>query len=127
MSIFDPQDILEINFYADTYGIDTISLGNSIAFAMECYENGILDKEKTGGLELTWRNADAALELIYQMARGEGFGMVVGQGIRAMKKLFVEEYGADPKFLQDIGMEVKGLEISEYMTKEFLPNRVVMP
>ncbi len=87
---------------------------------MECYENGILDKEKTGGLELTWRNADAALELIHQMARGEGFGMVVGQGIRAMKKLFVEEYGADPKFLQDIGMEVKGLEISEYMTKESL-------
>ena len=79
LSIFDPQDILEINFYADTYGIDTISLGNSIAFAMECYENGILDKEKTGGLELTWGNADAALELIHQMARGEGFGMIVGR------------------------------------------------
>jgi aldehyde:ferredoxin oxidoreductase len=41
--------VLEMNFYADTYGIDTISLGNSIAFAMECYENGILDKEKPAG------------------------------------------------------------------------------
>jgi aldehyde:ferredoxin oxidoreductase len=45
-----------MNFYADTYGIDTISLGNSIAFAMECYEYGILNKERTGGLELTWGN-----------------------------------------------------------------------
>jgi len=120
LSIFNPQDVLEINFYADTYMIDTISLGNSIAFAMECYENGILDQDKTGGLELTWGNADAVLELIHQMARGEGFGMVVGQGIRYMKQYFAEKYGADPAFLQDIGMEVKGLEISEYMTKESL-------
>lgn len=120
LAIFDPQDVLEINFYADTYMIDTISLGNSIAFAMECYENGILDKAKTGGLELTWGNADAVLEIIHQMARGEGFGLIVGQGIRYMKQYFSEHYHADPAFLQDIGMEVKGLEISEYMTKESL-------
>lgn len=118
--IFNPQDILEINFYADTYGIDTISLGNSIAFAMECWEYGILNKEITGGLELTWGNADAALELIHQMARGEGFGMIVGQGVRGMKKIFAEQYGADSKLLWDIGMEVKGMEVSEYMTKESL-------
>ncbi len=55
--LFDPGVVLEINFYADTYGIDTISLGNSIAFAMECYENGILNLERTGGLDLTWGNA----------------------------------------------------------------------
>jgi len=47
--IFDPDDILEMNFYCDTYGIDTISCGNSIAFAMECYEYGVLDQKKTGG------------------------------------------------------------------------------
>jgi aldehyde:ferredoxin oxidoreductase len=120
LCIFDAADILEMNFYADTYGIDTISLGNSIAFAMECYEYGILDKEKTGGLELTWGNADAALELIHQMARGEGFGLLVGQGVRAMKKAFAEMYGADAALLQDIGMEVKGMEVSEYLTKESL-------
>jgi aldehyde:ferredoxin oxidoreductase len=120
LCIFDPADVLELNFYADTYGIDTISLGNSIAFAMECYEYGILDKEKTGGLELTWGNADVTLELVHQMARGEGFGMVIGQGIRSMKKVFVEQFGADGALLQDIGMEVKGMEISEYLTKESL-------
>ncbi len=118
IGVFDPEDVLELNFYADTYGIDTISLGNSIAFAMECYALGILDKVKTGGLDLIWGNADAALDLIHQMAIGEGFGLVVGQGVRSMKKVFVEQFGADAKTLHDIGMEVKGMEISEYISKE---------
>jgi aldehyde:ferredoxin oxidoreductase len=87
---------------------------------MECYEAGILDKEKTGGLEFVWGNADACLAAIHQMAEGTGFGVTIGQGIRAMKKIFADEYGADATFLHDIGMEIKGLEISEYMTKESL-------
>lgn len=118
--IFDPQDLLELNFYADTYGIDTISVGNSTAFAMECYENGILTQEHTGGMELTWGNAPVAIELLHQMARGEGFGVIVGQGVRGMKRIFVEQFGADAQFLQDIGAENKGLEYSNYMTKESL-------
>ena len=118
--IFDPEAILEINFYCDTYGIDTISFGTLTAFVMECYEAGILDKEKTGGLELRFGNAEAAIELLHQMARGEGFGKIAGQGVRRMKQIFVEEYGADPQFLQDIGMEAKGLEYSEYVSKESL-------
>ena len=120
IGIFDPKDVVEINFYCDTYGVDTISFGTSTAFVMECYENGILNKERTGGLELTWGNADAALELLHQMASGKGFGVTVGKGVRAMKALFAEEYGADPNFLQDIGMEAKGLEYSQYMSKESL-------
>jgi len=118
--IFDPDDILEMNFYCDNYGMDTISFGTGTAFVMECYEAGVLDKEKTGGLELNFGNADAALELLHQMARGEGFGKIAGQGIRRMKKYFVDEFGADPQFVQDIGMEAKGLEYSEYVTKESL-------
>ena len=118
--IFDPETILEINYYCDTYGIDTISFGTSVAFAMECYEAGILTPEITGGLELAFGNADALLELLHQMARGEGFGVVIGQGVRRMKRLFADEYGADPAFLGDIGMEAKGLEFSEYITKESL-------
>ncbi|HPM05291.1 MAG TPA: aldehyde ferredoxin oxidoreductase C-terminal domain-containing protein, partial [Candidatus Cloacimonas sp.] len=120
IGIFDPKDVVEINFYCDTYGVDTISFGTSTAFAMECYENGILNQERTGGLDLSWGNADAALELLHQMARGEGFGVTVGKGVRAMKKIFAEQYGADPDFLQDIGMEAKGLEYSQYMSKESL-------
>ncbi|MBN2154524.1 MAG: aldehyde:ferredoxin oxidoreductase [Candidatus Lokiarchaeota archaeon] len=116
--VWDPKWILEVNFYCDTYGLDTISVGTGIAFVMECYESGILNKEITGGLELNFGNAEAAMELVHQMARGEGFGMIVGKGIRQMKKIFADNYGGDPQFLQDIGMEHKGLEVSEYMTKE---------
>ncbi len=118
--VWDPIWVLETNFYCDTYGLDTISVGTGIAFVMECFEAGVLNKEITGGLELNFGNAEAALELIHQMARGEGFGAVVGQGIVGMKKIFPERYGADPQFLQDIGMEHKGLEFSEYVTKESL-------
>ncbi|MCX7780929.1 MAG: aldehyde:ferredoxin oxidoreductase [Negativicutes bacterium] len=118
--IFDPEYILECNFYCDTYGIDTISFGNIVGFIMECYENGILDKEKTGGLELRFGNADAALELLHQMARGEGFGKIAGLGVRRLKKYFIEHFGADERFVNDIGMEAKGLEYSMYMSKESL-------
>ncbi|MBI5295387.1 MAG: aldehyde:ferredoxin oxidoreductase [Chloroflexi bacterium] len=117
---FDAQKVLELNFYCDTYGVDSISYANCVAFAMECYEEGILNTEITGGLELNFGNGAAALELLHQMARGEGFGVIVGQGVRYMKEMFVREYGADPKFIQDIGMEIKGMEISEYLTKESL-------
>ncbi len=118
--IFDADYVIEMNFYCDTYGLDTISVGTALAFAMECYEMGLIDKKATGGLDLRFGNKDAALELVHQMSRGEGFGVIVGQGIRRMKKVFAEEYGADSRVLQDIGMESKGLEFSEYVTKESL-------
>ena len=47
--IFDPEAIIEMNFYCDTYGIDTISFGTAMAFVMECFEAGVLDLDKTGG------------------------------------------------------------------------------
>ncbi len=120
MGIFDPYTILELNFYCDAYGLDTISLGTGIAFVMECFEMGLINETHTGGLHLNFGNRVAALELVHRMARGEGFGKIVGQGIRRMKKIFAEEYGADAAIMQDIGMESKGLEFSEYMTKESL-------
>ncbi len=118
--VWDPEWVLEANFYCDTYGLDTISVGTGIAFVMECFEEGIINKEITGGLELNFGNAGAALELIHQMAQGTGFSVIVGQGIRKMKEIFADKYGIDQFFLQDIGMEHKGLEFSEYMTKESL-------
>jgi len=120
IGVFDAHAILELNFYCDTYGIDTISFGTLTAFVMECYERGIITKEQTGGLELTFGNKWAAYELIHQMSRGEGFGKIAGLGIRKMKDVFVNEFGADRDFLNDIGMEQKGLEYSEYMSKESL-------
>ncbi|MCW4044853.1 MAG: aldehyde:ferredoxin oxidoreductase [Candidatus Bathyarchaeota archaeon] len=118
--IFDADYVIEINFYCDIYGLDTISVGTAVAFAMECCELGLIDKRVTGGLDLRFGNKEAALELVHQMARGEGFGAVVGQGVRRMKQLFAEKYKANAAVLRDIGMESKGLEFSEYVTKESL-------
>ena len=119
--IFDPHWVIECNFYCDTYGIDTISFGTLCAFVMECWQRGILNAERTGGLELTWGNGESQMELMHQMARGQGFGAeFAGQGVLRMKKLFAEKGWADYKFLDDIGMEGKGLEQSQYMSKESL-------
>jgi aldehyde:ferredoxin oxidoreductase len=118
--IFNPDYIIEANFYCDTYGICTISWGTIMAFVMECFENGILNEERTGGLKLNFGNADSAMELLHQLARGEGFGLIAGMGVRKMKQLFAENGWGDAQFLQDIGMENKGLEYSEYVSKESL-------
>ncbi len=118
--IFNPDFTIEANFYCDTYGICTITWGTILGFVMECYENGILNDERTGGLKLNFGNADDAMELLHQLARGEGFGVVAGQGVRKMKELFAAKGWGDPQFLQDIGMENKGLEYSQYVSKESL-------
>ena len=120
LGIFDPFIILEMNFYCDAYGLDTISVGTSIAFVMECFEMGLINSDHTDGMDLSFGNRLNALELVHQMAKGEGFGVIVGQGIRRMKAIFAQDFGADPGIMQDIGMEAKGLEFAEYVSKESL-------
>ena len=118
--IFNPDYIIEANFYCDTYGICAISFGTITAFVMECYENGILNDQRTGGLKLNFGNADSAMEMLHQMGRGEGFGLIAGMGVHKMKQMFAENGWGDAGFLNDIGMENKGLEYSQYVSKESL-------
>jgi len=118
--IFDPEYIIETNFYCDTYGICTITWSTLTAFIMECYQNGILNKERTGGLDLNFGNSEAAIEMLHQLARGEGFGKIAGTGVRKMKELFIKNGWGEAGFLNDIAMENKGLEYSQYMPKESL-------
>ncbi|HBS88187.1 MAG: aldehyde:ferredoxin oxidoreductase [Bacteroidetes bacterium GWF2_38_335] len=120
LGIFNPDFTIETNFYCDTYGICTITFGTLMGFVMECYENGILNEERTGGLKLNFGNADACMEVLHQMARGEGFGKIAGLGVRKMKEMFIAKGWGDPQFIQDIGMENKGLEYSQYVSKESL-------
>ena len=120
MGCFDGDFLAEFNFYCDTYGVDTISVGTCMAFVMECYENGIIDKEYTGGLEVPFGATDATLEILHQMAKGEGFGVEVGQGIKKLKEKWSKMRPDMADFMHDIGMEVKGLEYSEYVSKESL-------
>jgi aldehyde:ferredoxin oxidoreductase len=119
-AIFDPGYIIETNFYCDTYGVCTITWSTVTAFVMECYENNILNKERTGGLDLKFGNAEAALEMLHQLARGEGFGKIAGTGVRKMKELFIKNGWGNEAFINDIAMENKGLEYSQYMPKESL-------
>jgi aldehyde:ferredoxin oxidoreductase len=118
--IFNPEFTIEANFYCDTYGICTISWGTILGFVMECFESGILNEERTGGLKLNFGNADAAMELLHQVSTGKGFGPIAGQGVHKMKEIFAKNGWGDPQFMQDIGMENKGLEYSQYVSKESL-------
>ncbi|GAB4425319.1 MAG: aldehyde ferredoxin oxidoreductase family protein [Anaerolineae bacterium] len=71
------------NQLCNQYGLDTISCGATIAWAMECFEAGKLTLEDTGGIELTFGNAEAMVEMTRQIAVGEGFGQVLGLGSAA--------------------------------------------
>ena len=122
MSLWDPLWILEFNFYCDTYGFDTISAGTAIAFYMEMYEYGILTKSRCDGLELCFGNGEAALELLHRIARGDPgeFVQIASKGIRRVKDWLKEKNWGDPYLIEECGMESKGLEYSEYVTKESL-------
>ena len=122
MSLWDPEWILEFNFYCDTYGLDTISTGTAIAFYMEMYEYGILNKKRCDGLELCFGNFDAVMQLLHKIAKGgEGeFVNIASKGIRRMKDWLKKKGWGDSQLIEDCGMESKGLEYSEYVTKESL-------
>ena len=74
--------LIKITELCNKYGFDTIGTGCTAAFAVECYENGILTKEDTGGLELNWGNDEALVALLTKMAMREGIGDVLADGVR---------------------------------------------
>jgi aldehyde:ferredoxin oxidoreductase len=80
--IGDLEKLALINQLYAQYVLDSISTGAAIAFAMECYEHGIITKETTGGLDLTWGNADDTIALVHQIGRREGFGKLLGEGVK---------------------------------------------
>ena len=122
MSLWDPFWILEFNFYCDTYGLDTISAGTAISFYMEMYEYGILNKKRCDGLELCFGNGEAILEFLHRIARGDNtdFIKIASKGIKRVKDWLIKNKWGDPQLINDCGMESKGLEYSEYVTKESL-------
>jgi aldehyde:ferredoxin oxidoreductase len=122
MSMWDPEWILEFNFYCDTYGLDTISAATSIAFYMEMYEYGILNRERCDGIQLCFGNDEAVLELLHRIASGDKgeFVQVASKGIRRVKDWILAKGWGDPYLVENCGMECKGLEYSEYVSKESL-------
>ncbi len=76
------DSVIKLNDICNRYGVDTISAGACIAFALECYEHGILTKEDTDGLEMTWGNHKAIVEMTERMCLRQGFGDILADGVR---------------------------------------------
>lgn len=92
----DAQLIFYMNQRSNDYGIDTISCGNTISWAMECYENGVLTKDDLDGIELTWGNAQAIREIFDKICRNEGCGKILNLGSYHACKAF----GKGEQYLQ---------------------------
>ncbi len=127
MGIFDPEFVMEYNWYCDEYGLDTISMGVTTSFLMECVQRGYISTQDVG-YDLSWGNIDAVDRLLHETARGEGLGKICGQGVHRAKGWVAQNYAAKSGMpyeqimeeLDKFGMEVKGLEFSMYVTKESL-------
>ncbi len=78
----DLESIVRLNEICNDLGLDTISVGATIGYVIECYENGLLSKEDTDGLEMTWGNTEAIVAMTEKIGRREGFGDVLADGIR---------------------------------------------
>jgi len=83
----DPLAIMEMENLVDMYGMDVIGLGNTIAFAKELYQRGILTSVDTGGISLEWEDVDAQIELIHKTALRDGFGNLVAEGMYNLARI----------------------------------------
>jgi len=100
----DLAGVIKANEWCNRYGMDTISCGATIAFAMEAFEKGLITQKDTGGIDLTWGNVDGAMELLHQIAKKEGIGAILSEGTReAARRL--------GKGTEEFSVEVKGLDL----------------
>ena len=75
--------LIAANHWCNEYGLDTIGAGTVISFAIECFENGLIDLEDTGGIELTWGNDEGIVDMLHLIGRREGFGDILADGMKA--------------------------------------------
>jgi len=106
------ESIAMANHICNSYGLDTISAGCIIAFAIECYENGIITKKDTGGIELTWGNHQAIIDMTWKVAKREGLGDVLADGV----KVAAEKIGKGAeKYAVHIGGQELGMHDPKLM------------
>lgn len=107
-AISDPKAISLADYLLDGYGLDTMSAGDTIAFLMECYEKGLIDRTMTNGLDLRFGNQEAWMGAINAAGRGEGnLGRLVANGVMAAANEI-------RKGTMDFAPQVKGMEIPAY-------------
>ena len=100
----DLKAVCKANEICNRFSIDVISAGVSIAFAMECYENGLISDKETGGLKLKFGNAEALVRMVEMIGRREGLGDLLAEGVKRAS----EKIGKDS---ERFAMHVKGQEI----------------
>lgn len=100
------ENIIRLNWLCDEYGLDTISAGGVIGFVMEMFDRGIIRAETLDGISPVWGNAEAAIALVDKMARVEGCGKWLAQGVADIAARFPEA--------KSFAMHVKGLEMPAY-------------
>ena len=110
--VSDLPKVFQAHDLCDRFGMDSISTGISIAFAMECFEKGILTQRDCDGLDLRFGNADVLKPLVEKIARKEGIGALLAKGVRAAS----QELG---KGSDRYAMHVKGLEMPGYDPRAF--------
>jgi aldehyde:ferredoxin oxidoreductase len=99
--------IIQANILCDRLGLDTISAGNVIGFAMECFDRGLISAKETEGFEVRFGDAEASLALIEMMASRKGFGDILAEGVKAASERIGKGSGR-------FAMHVKGLEFPAY-------------
>ncbi|MFC2058376.1 aldehyde ferredoxin oxidoreductase family protein [Chloroflexota bacterium] len=100
----DLDSIIKANDICNRYGLDTISVGATIAFAIECYENGLISKKDTDGIELNWGGHQSIVAMTEKLACREGFGQVIADGVK-LAALRIGK-GADQYAMHIQGQEV---------------------
>lgn len=100
------ESIAMVNHICNAYGLDTIAAGCVVSFAIECYENGLITKEDTDGIELTWGNHKAIVDITWKIAKREGFGDILADGVKVAAEKIGK--GAD-KYAVHIGGAELGL------------------
>lgn len=91
----DENSIFVCNDICNRSGLDTISAGSTIAFAIECYERGILTEQQLEGLDLRWGNSDAIIQFLIKMAHREGIGAIFADGTKKAAEWLTEHTGCD--------------------------------
>jgi aldehyde:ferredoxin oxidoreductase len=106
------ESIAMANYICNRYGIDTISAGCTVSFAIECYENGLITREDTDGIELSWGNHGAIVAMTERLARREGFGDILADGV----KLAADRIGrGTKKYAVHIGGQELGMHDPKLM------------
>jgi len=105
------ESIIKVNDVCNRYGLDTISAGATIALTIECYENGLITKADTDGIEMTWGNHEAIVAMTEKLAKREGFGDVLADGAKAAAEKIGK--GAD-----EYAMHVRGQDVPAHDPKK---------